>query len=141
MSSNHHHEPITAEDGGKKYSQTVIDHATNPRNVGRIPDADGFTSFIGPCGDTVDLWLKIEDDTIGDAAFMTNGCGPAIACASMVTEMGKGEKISKAQQIGQEDILKALDGLPEDHRHCALLAANTLKAAIGDYMSKTKKAV
>ena len=139
MSSEHHHEPITAETAAGKYSQTVIDHATNPRNVGSLPNPDGFTQYTGPCGDTVELWLKVKGDKIIQASFVTDGCGPAIACASMVTELAKGKSIVEAQQIGQEEVLKALDGLPEDHRHCALLASKTLKAALMDYLSVKKE--
>ena len=134
-----HHHPITPEDAGVKYSQRVVDHAVNPRNVGAIPDPDGSTIYTGPCGDTVNLWLKIRDDTITKATFMTNGCGPAIACASMVTELAKGKSIYEAQHIEQEDVLRALDGLPNDHKHCALLAANTLKAAVRDFLSHRKE--
>ena len=133
-SGDRHHELITAEDGAEKYSQTMIEHATNPRNVGSLPNPDGFTRFSGPCGDTVELWLRVQDDTITKATFWTDGCGPAIACASVVTEMIKGKKVSEAQRIQQEDILKALGGLPDDHKHCALLAATTLKRALEDHL-------
>lgn len=133
-SDERNHEPITAEDWVGKYSQTVIDHATNPRNVGILPNPDGFTRFTGPCGDTVELGLQVRGDTITEARFWTNGCGVAIACASMVTEMVKGEYVAEAQQIRQEDVLKALGGLPDDDKHCALLAATTLKRALEDHL-------
>lgn len=118
----------------KIYSETVIDHAMNPRNVGNMPDADGFARVTGPCGDTMEIWLKVKNDAIADATFMTDGCGPSIASGSMVTELAKGKSISAAQKISQQDLLNALGGLPEESQHCALLAANTLKASIRDYM-------
>jgi nitrogen fixation NifU-like protein len=115
------------------YSDTAIEHGMNPRNVGEIEDADAFAGITGPCGDTMSIWLKIKDDTIIDARFLTDGCGTSRASGSMATELAKGKSISEAQSIGQQDILDALGGLPEDSEHCALLASNTLKEAIKDY--------
>ena len=123
----------------KVYSETVIDHAMNPRNVGNMDAADGYTSVTGPCGDTMDIWLNVKDDTIVKATFMTDGCGTTIAAGSMITELAKGESVSQALRIGQEDVLCALDGLPEESKHCALLAANTLKAAVKDYLALKKE--
>jgi len=119
----------------KVYSETVVEHSMNPRNVGDIEDADGFAKVIGPCGDTMEIWLKVNSDTISDASFMTDGCGTTIASGSMVTEMAKGRTVFHAQKITQQDVLNALGGLPEESEHCALLAANTLKEAIKDYFS------
>ena len=119
----------------KMYSQTVIDHAMNPRNAGNTEAADGYASVTGPCGDTMDIWLKVKDDTIVKATFMTDGCGTTIAAGSMVTELAKGKSISQALRISQEDVLSALEGLPEESEHCALLAANTMKAAVKDYLA------
>lgn len=116
------------------YSETVIEHSMNPRNMGEMEGADGFARLTGPCGDTMQLWLKLKGDTILAAGFLTDGCGTSIASGSMVTELAKGKKVSQAQKISQEDVLKALGGLPEESEHCALLAANTLKAAIRDYL-------
>ena len=118
------------------YSKIAFDYATNPRNLGDMENADGFACVTGPCGDTMQIWLKINDGSIADAAFKTDGCGNAIASCSMVTEMCKGKIISEAQKIGQQDILAALDGLPEEGKHCALLAENVLKAAIEDYLRR-----
>ena len=123
----------------KVYSETVIDHSMNPRNVGALDDADSFAKVTGPCGDTMEIWLKVKNDTISDASFMTDGCGTTIASGSMVTEMAKGKSISEAQKINQQDVLDALGGLPEESQHCALLAANTLKAAIRDYLTMKKE--
>jgi nitrogen fixation NifU-like protein len=117
------------------YTETVIDHAQNPRNVGRIPNADGSAIVTGPCGDTMDIWLKVKDNTIKEITFWTDGCGTSIAAGSMVTEMAKGKSVIQASKIRQQDVLDALGGLPEDSVHCALLAANTLNAAIKDYLA------
>lgn len=122
-------------EGGNVYSQTVIEHATRPRNVGMIPNADGFARITGPCGDTVEIWLRVRDSLIQQATFWTDGCGTTIAAGSMVTELVKEKKVEQALSITQQDILNALDGLPEESVHCALLAANTLKAACRDYIS------
>jgi len=120
---------------GKIYSQTVIDYARNPRNVGGTEAANGYAGVTGPCGDTMEISLKVKDDTIVKATFMTDGCGTTIAAGSMVTELAKGKNVSQARRIGQDDVLYALDGLPEESKHCALLAANTLKAAVKDYFA------
>ena len=117
------------------YTETVLDHAMNPRNIGTIPEADGFGSVTGSCGDTMEIWLRVRNDEIEDATFWTDGCGTSIACGSMVTEMVKGKKIAQALGINQDEVLQALRGLPEDSLHCALLAANTIKAAIQDYLT------
>ena len=127
---------LVMADARKIYSEAVIDHAMNPRNLGYMENADGFARITGPCGDTMQIWLKINDGSIADSAFKTDGCGNAIASCSMVTEMCKGKIISEAQKIGQQDILAALDGLPEEGTHCAFLAENTLKAAIEDYLRR-----
>jgi len=117
------------------YTETVIDHAMNPRNVGSIPDADGFGSVTGPCGDTMEIWLKVNGNKVEDATFWTDGCGTSIACGSMATEMMKGKNTIQASAINQNKILEALGGLPEDSLHCALLATNAVKAAIQDYLA------
>jgi len=117
------------------YSPVVIDHAQNPRNVGNIPDADGFASVTGSCGDTMEIWLRVRNGTIANATFWTDGCGTSVAAGSMVTELIKGKTIGEVLSISQQDILGALGGLPEDHQHCALLAADTLKKAAKDYLA------
>jgi nitrogen fixation NifU-like protein len=118
----------------KIYSGAVVDHAASPRNIGMIQDADGFARIDGTCGDAMEVWLKISHDTINDIKFMTDGCGTSIASGSMMTELAKGKTTSEALKISQQEILDALGGLPEENRHCAILAANTLKAAIRDYI-------
>jgi len=126
-------------DARKVYSETVIDHAMNPRNVGIIQDADGYASVTGPCGDTMEIWLKAKGDTIINTSFMTDGCGTTIASGSIVTETVKGKSIGEAQRISQQDVLDALDGLPQESEHCALLAANTLRAAIRDCIAMKRE--
>lgn len=117
------------------YSERVIDHFLNPRNLGQIADADGFGSVTGPCGDTMEIWLQVKDGLMSNATFWTDGCGSTIAAGSMVTELVKGRSIIEAQRITPKDILDALGGLPEESQHCALLAADTLKEAIKDYLA------
>ena len=119
----------------KVYSETVVEHAMNPRNVGNTDNANGYASITGPCGDAMEIWLKIRNDTITETNFMTDGCGTTIAAGSMITELAKGKSISQAMKISQQNILNALGGLPEESEHCALLAVNTLKAAIKDYLA------
>jgi nitrogen fixation NifU-like protein len=123
----------------KIYSEAVIEHSMNPRNLGELENADGFAQVTGSCGDTMRMWLKVKDGTISDTSFMTDGCGTTIASGSMVTEMTKGKNIAEARKIAQRDVLNALGGLPKESEHCALLAANTLKAAIRDYLAMQKE--
>jgi nitrogen fixation NifU-like protein len=123
----------------KVYSEAVIEHSMNPRNVGDLEDADGFAKVTGPCGDTMEVWLKVKNGKVSGASFMTDGCGTTIASGSMVTEMAKGKSVSEVQKISQQDVLDALGGLPEESQHCALLAANTLKAAIRDHLAMSKE--
>ncbi len=121
------------------YSETAIEHSMNPKNMGEIEGADGSARVTGPCGDTMQLWLKLKGDTILEASFFTDGCGTSVASGSMVTEMAKGKKLGQARRISQKDVLDALGGLPEESEHCALLAADTLKAAIKDYLAMKKE--
>jgi len=114
------------------YSETFIEHNLDPKNVGSIPDADGYAKITGECGDTMEVWLKVSGDAIVKAGFSTDGCGTTVTTGSMVTEMAKGKSLDDAQKISQQDVLNALGGLPKDHEHCALLAAGTLRAAIAD---------
>ena len=129
------YQELVQEEMSKLYSQMVIEHAMNPRNVGNTEAADGYASVTGPCGDSMDIWLKVKDDTIVKATFMTDGCGTTIAAGSMVTELAKNKSVSQALRTSQDDVLSALEGLPEESKHCALLAANTLKAAAKDYLA------
>ncbi|MBN1177257.1 MAG: iron-sulfur cluster assembly scaffold protein [Dehalococcoidales bacterium] len=117
------------------YSDTVIDHAVHPRNLGDMQNADGFARVTGPCGDTMEIWLKTRNDTVAQVTFLTDGCGPSIASGSMVTELAGGKTIREAYKISGNDVLEALGGLPEESKHCAVLAADTLKTAIKDYLA------
>lgn len=123
----------------KIYSETVIDHAMNPRNFGSITNADGFGYSTTSCEETMKIWLRVKDGKILDAAFWTNGCSSTVACGSIATEIIKGKDIAQALAITQGDIIQALNGLPDSNHHCALLAANAVKAAIQDYISLKKE--
>jgi nitrogen fixation NifU-like protein len=123
----------------KIYSETVIDHAMNPRNAGKIPNPDGFGSTTSACGETMEIRFKAKDGKITDAAFWTNGCSTTVACGSMASELIKGEDVAQALATSQNDILEALGGLPEGNQHCALLAANAVKAAVLDYIAIRKE--
>lgn len=120
---------------GQIYTETVIDHAMNPRNAGSIPGADGFATVTGPCGDTMEIRLKVKDNKVADATFWTDDCGTSIACGSMATEMIKGRNVAEVLAIDQSNILKVLGGLPENSIHCALLASSAIQAAIRDYLA------
>jgi len=128
-------EESVMEDMRRTYSEKVIDHFLNPRNLGKIQEPDGFGRIIGPCGDTMEIYLRMRNDRVIDVSFWTDGCGTSIASGSMATELVKGRSIIEAQKITQDDVLDALGGLPEDSLHCALLAANTVKDAIKDYLA------
>jgi nitrogen fixation NifU-like protein len=116
------------------YSEMVLDHGRNPRNLGDLGEANAFGIVAGPCGDTMAIWLKVEDGRIAEISFTTDGCMTSLAAGSMATEMAKGKTLIDAQKISQQDVLDALGGLPEESEHCALLAANTLKEAINNYL-------
>ncbi len=114
-------------------------HANDPYNMGRLEDYNGHAEITGPCGDTMEFWLKVQDDRVKRVSFITDGCAPSIASGSMTTFLAEGKLLEEVKSINQQDVLKALEGLPEDHEHCALLATNTLKAACEDYLLKEKK--
>jgi nitrogen fixation NifU-like protein len=128
-------EQSVLDDMRKVYSETTIEHFLNPRNLASIAVPDGFGKIAGPCGDTMEIRLRVKDGRVLNTSFWTDGCGPSIASGSMVTELAKGKSVSEARKITQQDILDALGGLPEESLHCALLAANTLKEAIKDYLA------
>ncbi len=119
------------------YSKKVMDHFTNPRNVGEMPDADGIGEQGNPvCGDAMKIYIKVKDNIITDAKFQTFGCGAAIAVSSMVTEMVKGKTIEDAIKITKESVASELDGLPAQKTHCSNLGADALHKAIEDYRQK-----
>jgi nitrogen fixation NifU-like protein len=119
------------------YSDKVMDHFMNPRNMGEIEEADGVGEVGNPaCGDVMKLYLKIEGDKIVDAKFKTFGCGAAIASSSMTTELIKGKTIDEALSISNEAVAEALGGLPPAKQHCSVLAEEALKVALEDYKKK-----
>lgn len=123
------------------YTDKVLDHFSNPRNVGEIHDADGVgTVGNAKCGDIMQIYLKVENDIIKDVKFKTFGCGAAIATSSVATEMVKGKTIDEALQISNKAVVAALDGLPTQKIHCSLLAEEAIHAAIEDYRNKHPKA-
>jgi len=126
------------DDMRKVYSKEVIELFLHPKNVGEIKDAEGYGKFTGPCGDTMEIFLKIKDDRIYDAKFMIDGCGTTLACGSMVTSLSKGKTVPEAMHITSKDILNKLGGLPEENVHCSVLAANSLKKAIRNYLAEGK---
>jgi nitrogen fixation protein NifU and related proteins len=119
------------------YSDKVMDHFMNPRNMGEIEDADGVGEVGNPaCGDVMKLFLKIENDRIVDVKFKTFGCGAAIASSSMTTELIKGKTIDEALKLSNQAVAEALGGLPPAKEHCSVLAEDALKAALEDYKRK-----
>jgi nitrogen fixation NifU-like protein len=118
------------------YTERTLEEAYNPKNVGELNNPDGAARIKGPCGDTVQIHLAVKGDTIVASTFITDGCGASTACGSVITELAKGKTVEEALTIKDKDVLAILGGLSEDNIHCALLAANTLKAALEDYKSK-----
>ena len=119
------------------YSEKVMDHFRNPRNVGEIPDADGIGEVgNAKCGDIMKMYLKIDNDVITDVKFETFGCGSAIATSSMATELIKGKPVSEAMELSNKAVVEALDGLPAYKLHCSVLAEQAVKAAVKDYYDK-----
>lgn len=116
------------------YSEKVMDHFANPRNVGEMPDADGVGEVgNAKCGDIMKMYIKVQDDVITDVRFKTFGCGAAIATSSMATELIKGKPISEVLKLTNEAVVEALDGLPPVKIHCSVLAEQAIKSALADY--------
>jgi len=119
------------------YSEKVMDHFKNPRNVGEIANADGVGTVGNPvCGDLMSVYIKVKEDRLDDVKFKTFGCGAAIATSSMITEIAKGKTIEEAMKITRKDVADALGGLPPVKMHCSNLAADALHEAIKDYLKK-----
>jgi len=117
------------------YSEKVMEHFKNPRNVGEMENPDGIGYVGNPvCGDIMELYIKVKDGIITDAKFKTFGCGAAIATSSMVTELVKGKRIEEALKISNKAVVEALDGLPAAKMHCSVLAEEALKSAIENYL-------
>lgn len=124
------------------YTEIVMDHFKNPRNVGSIENADGVGQVGNPkCGDIMKIYLKIKDDIIEDVKFETFGCGSAIASSSMATELIKGKSIDDAVELSNKAVIEALGGLPPIKIHCSVLAEQAVKAALYDYSQKTGKVI
>lgn len=119
------------------YSEKVLEHFRNPRNMGEMPDADGVGTVGNPvCGDLMTIYIKVKDNRIADIKFKTFGCGAAIATSSMITELAKGKTLEEAMKITRSDVAESLGGLPPIKMHCSNLAADGLHAAIEDYLKK-----
>jgi nitrogen fixation NifU-like protein len=123
-------EEMLVEEARKTYSPKVMDHFENPRNFGQMENADAFTMMSGICGDTIGIYIKLNNGEIAQASFITNGCGATIACASAVTTMAQGMPVKVASQLTGASLIDYLDGLPREHTHCADLAVNTLRGAL-----------
>ena len=125
--------------GPTQYSEKVMEHFKNPRNVGEIENPDGVGHVGNPvCGDIMELYLRVKDGIITEAKFKTFGCGAAIATSSMVTEMVKGKSIEEALKISNRAVAEALGGLPPVKMHCSVLAEEALQSALEDYLNKSK---
>lgn len=122
------------------YNEKVMDHFQNPRNVGKMDDADGVGEIGNTtCGDILKIFIKVENDTISDIKFLTFGCGAAIASSSILTEMAKGKTLPEALALTNMDVATELGGLPPEKLHCSNLAASALQNAIADYRQKTER--
>lgn len=120
------------------YSKKVATYYKNPVNMGRMNDPDGGATIKGVCGDTMEIYLLIERETIQKINFYTEGCGITLACGSILTELVRGKTIQEALKISPHHVMNAFDGLPRDGIHCAILAVNTMHKAIADYLLKTE---
>jgi nitrogen fixation NifU-like protein len=112
------------------FSEKVIQEYNSPKNIGKMAQPDAFAILTGWCGDTMEIYLKMEHEIVADITFMTDGCGATIACGSMLTSMVKGKSIDEAEAITEDDLIAALEGLPEENLHCAHLAIITLRDAL-----------
>lgn len=122
------------------YSEKVMEHFRNPRNVGEIENADGIGEVGNPvCGDMMTFYIKVKDNVLVDVKFKTFGCGAAIAVSSMVSEMAKGKTIEEALRISNDDVARELGGLPPNKLHCSNLGADALHAAIRNYLKKKEE--
>ena len=129
---------IAGGKGGTGKTTVSADLARVPGSDVRLLDFNGYACITGPCGDTMEFWLRVRNDNVEKAAFYTDGCESSLACGSMATCLVEGKPVADAIRLCQKDILEALGGLPEETEHCALLVANTLKAACEDYLSHRK---
>jgi len=126
---------INADEMRETLSKKAIDHFTNPRNEGEFRSPDGLGRASIACGDSMQIGLRVGNDRILEARFMTDGCGPVIACGSMATDLVKGKTVNEAMSLSEDDIMTGLDGLPDSETHCATLAISALKQALVDYLA------
>jgi len=123
------------EQARKEYSEEVIDRWVNPRNMGKIDKPDGYGKVAGGCGDTIEIFIRMEQDTIAECTFLTDGCGATLSCATMATELAQGCSFQEAlATVSSEMIIKKLGGLPEGNVHCAQLASQSLRQALADVL-------
>ncbi len=122
------------DDLKKVFSDIVIDHAMNPRNVGEMANPDGFAETTGPCGDLMEMWIRVRNNKIHEARFWTSGCASTIAAGSITAEMATGMSLAEVQRINPGTVLDALGGLSEENQECAIMAVSTIKSAIKDYL-------
>jgi len=120
------------EEARAAYSDRVVKEFSNPKNVGRLTQPDAHAIVHGGCGDTMEIYLRLDGERIDEVSFMTDSCGPTVACGSMLTTMVQGMSLKEAKSIRPQQLIDALDGLPEESVHCAELAVTTLKKAIGN---------
>ena len=118
------------------FSARVLEEARHPHNLGFMREPDGYALVHGPCGDRMEVFLRVHDSRIEVASFMTDGCGPTVACGSMLTRMVEGKSLKEAATIEAADVIIALDGLPPEHVHCATLAVSTLQEAMAEYQKE-----
>jgi nitrogen fixation NifU-like protein len=121
------------------YSETTTDHAMCPRNAGSLPAPDGFASLQSDCGESMEIWVKVRDNRLDEVSFWTDGCAATIASGSIATELAKGKTVRETLGVSARDIADALDNLPEGNFHCAELAAQTLNAALRDYLAMQRE--
>ena len=126
------------EDARKIYSEKVVERWLNPQNFGTIANPQGYAKVGANCGDTIEIFLRIKEYKIIDAKFSTEGCGPTLAAGSMATELAIGKTVQEAFKISQQAILDNLGGFPKESEHCALLASDTLKEALRDYLANKR---
>ena len=126
------------KDAEATFSKKVIEEYKHPHNVGRMKESDTAAIITGSCGDTMEIFLIIKENKITEVRFMSDGCGSSIACGSMVTRMVEGQDINDVKKITNIDLIGALDGLPDENKHCAKLAVDTVQKAIQDYLDDWK---
>jgi nitrogen fixation NifU-like protein len=126
-------------DAEATFSKKVMEEFKNPQNVGRMPNPDAVGIITGPCGDTMEFFIKVKNFRINEIRFMTDGCGATIACGSMTTKMAKGKTLKDLSNLTNTDLINALDGLPNENLHCAKLSIDTLHKAIDNYLIEKGK--